>query len=71
MGAVSDAFTARFAHEALRYSLLIPTIAPILSVLVCVVGARSVGRDMDRVRAANVQDAVTEPALVPKRALMG
>jgi len=54
VGAVSDAFTARFAQEALRYSLLIPTIAPIFGVLVCMLGAKSVGRDMDRVRAANV-----------------
>ena len=54
VGAVSDAFTARFAHEALRYSLLIPTVAPLMSVLVCVIGARSIGRDLDRVRSANV-----------------
>ncbi len=54
VGAVSDAFTARFGEEALRYSLLLPTIAPALSVLVCFLGAASVGRDMDRVRAANV-----------------
>lgn len=54
VGAVSDAFSARFAHEALRYSLLVPTIAPVLSVLVCLLGAKSVGRDLERVRAANV-----------------
>lgn len=54
VGAVSDAFTARFAQEALRYSLLVPTIAPLLGVGVCLLGAKSVGRDMDRVRAANV-----------------
>lgn len=54
VGAVSDAFSARFAQDALRYSLLVPTIAPLLSVLVCLIGARSVGRDMERVRAANV-----------------
>jgi len=54
VGAVSDAFTERFAQEALRYSLLIPTVAPILGVLVCLLGARTVGRDIDRVRAANV-----------------
>ncbi len=53
-GAVSHAFSARFAHEALRYSLLVPTIAPVLSVLVCLLGAKSVGRDLERVRAANV-----------------
>jgi MFS family permease len=54
VGALSDFFTARFAEEALRYSLLVPTVAPALSVLVCVWGAGSVGRDVERVRAANV-----------------
>jgi MFS family permease len=54
VGALSDAFTARYAEEALRYSLLVPTIAPVLSALVCGIGARSVGRDLDRVRTANV-----------------
>lgn len=54
VGAVSDAFTARFAHEALRYSLLIPTVAPLLSAFVCVIGAKHVARDMERVRAANL-----------------
>jgi hypothetical protein len=38
----------------LRYSLLVPTVAPILSALVCVIGARSVGDDLGRVRSANV-----------------
>ncbi|MBW2498529.1 MAG: MFS transporter [Deltaproteobacteria bacterium] len=54
VGALSDAITERFAEEALRYSLLVPTVAPIFSALVCVIGARSVGDDLDRVRSANV-----------------
>lgn len=52
VGALSDAFTARFADEALRYSLLVPTLVPVLSSIVCIIGARTVGRDIDRVRAA-------------------
>ena len=54
VGAVSDAFTQRFGADALRYSLLIPTIAPLFSVLVCFLGAGRVKRDIERVRAANV-----------------
>lgn len=54
VGAVSDAFTTHFGDDALRYSLLVPTVAPIASALICFVGARSVGRDMERVRRANV-----------------
>lgn len=51
VGALSDFFTARFAEEALRYSLLVPTMAPLLSALACGMGARFVGRDIDRARA--------------------
>jgi MFS family permease len=50
VGALSDFFNARFAEEALRYSLLVPTTAPLLSALVCGLGARSVGHDLDRAR---------------------
>ena len=54
VGAVSDVFTARFAEEALRYSLLVPTSMPVLSALVAAIGARSVARDLSRVRDAKV-----------------
>ena len=54
VGAVSDAFTARYAQEALRYSLLVPTLAPLFGVLVCLLGAKSVGHDLERIRDANV-----------------
>ncbi len=52
VGVVSDAFQARFGEEALRYSLLVPTAAPLLSSLVCVAGARWVGGDLERGRQA-------------------
>jgi len=54
VGAVSDVFTARFAEEALRYSLLVPTSMPVLSSLVAAIGAGSVARDIVRVRDAKV-----------------
>jgi hypothetical protein len=53
VGMVSDAMQARFGEEALRYSLLIPTAAPLLSALVCVLGARNVAADLARAKAAN------------------
>jgi len=52
VGMVSDAMQARFGEEALRYSLLIPTAAPLLSALVCVLGARNVATDLARAKAA-------------------
>ena len=36
--------------QALRYSLLIPTAAPLISVLVCILGARNVRGDLDAAR---------------------
>jgi MFS family permease len=48
VGFVSDSFQASFGENALRYSLLIPTAAPLLSALVCVFGAGAVGPDLAR-----------------------
>ena len=48
VGVMSDAFEARFGAEALRYALLIPTVVPLLSALVCLIGARSVRTDLER-----------------------
>jgi MFS family permease len=48
VGIVSDAFEMRFGHEALRYSLLIPTIAPLASVVFCLVAARTIRADASR-----------------------
>jgi MFS family permease len=51
VGMVSDAMQVRFGEEAIRYSLLIPTAAPLLSALVCVIGARRVAGDLARAKA--------------------
>ena len=48
VGYLSDFLQARFAEEALRYSLLVPTFAPMFSVLVCLLGASAVKADLDR-----------------------
>lgn len=52
VGYLSDFLQARFAEEALRYSLLVPTLAPLLSALVCLLGARAVHGDLHRARAS-------------------
>jgi len=52
VGVVSDFMTARFAEEAIRYSLLIPTTAPAFSALVCLIGAGAVAKDLERARSA-------------------
>ena len=40
VGMLSDAMTARFGDEAIRYSLLFPTLVPVLSVAMCVLSQR-------------------------------
>ena len=52
VGYLSDFLQARFAEEALRYSLLVPTLAPLLSALVCLLGASAVQDDLDRAQAS-------------------
>ncbi|MGE4651855.1 MAG: MFS transporter, partial [Myxococcota bacterium] len=46
VGVVSDAFQSSYGSDALRYSLLVPTLAPLLSALVCVLGAGTIQRDL-------------------------
>lgn len=46
VGMVSDAFQSSFGSDSLRYSLLVPTLAPLLSALVCVLGAGGIRRDI-------------------------
>jgi MFS family permease len=48
VGVLSDAFEVRFGHEALRYSLLVPTIAPLASVIFCLFAARTIRGDTAR-----------------------
>ena len=50
VGVVSDAFQVRFGEESLRYSLLVPTAAPLISAAICIFGAKGVGRDLERAR---------------------
>ena len=53
VGVLADGFEARFGDDALRYSLLVPTCAPLLSSFVCFFGARRVAGDLDRAKAAD------------------
>jgi len=46
VGVVSDAFQSSFGSDALRYSLLIPTLAPLLSAVVCVLGTQGIRQDI-------------------------
>jgi len=50
VGVLADSFSTRFGEEALRYSLLVPTVVPLCSAAVCVWGAAHVGRDLVRAR---------------------
>jgi MFS family permease len=45
VGVLSDVFEVRFGREALRYSLLVPTLAPLGSVVFCLLAARSIRAD--------------------------
>ena len=53
VGVLADGFAVRFGDDALRYSLLVPTCAPLLSSLVCFLGARRVAGDLERARASD------------------
>jgi MFS family permease len=53
VGVLADGFEMRFGDDALRYSLLVPTCAPLLSSLVCFLGARRVAGDLERARASD------------------
>jgi len=53
VGVLSDVMQTRFGDESLRYSLLIPTAAPLLSALVCVFGAKRVAADLARAKAGD------------------
>jgi MFS family permease len=51
VGMLADSFSIRFGEEALRYSLLVPTVVPVFSAIVCLWGASHVGRDLVRARS--------------------
>lgn len=50
VGALADALTPEYGTDALRYALLLPTLIPMLSGLICLVGARRVADDLERAR---------------------
>ena len=53
VGVLADSLEMRFGDDALRYALLVPTCVPLLSVLVCLLGAQRVAGDLARARAAD------------------
>jgi len=59
VGMLSDAMTSRFGEESIRYSLLFPTAVPVLSVFVCLLGAGTVARDLERSRLEEASDSAT------------
>ena len=50
VGALSDWLQVNYAEDALRYSLLVPTAAPLISTLICALGAGTVRSDLARLR---------------------
>lgn len=46
VGVLSDSFEMRYGDESLRYSLLVPAAAPLLSVLFCLLAARTIRADL-------------------------
>jgi hypothetical protein len=50
VGVISDSLQVRFGEDALRYSLLVPTAAPLFASIICMFGAKGVGRDLERAK---------------------
>ena len=53
VGVIADGFEGRFGQDALRYSLLVPTLTPLISTVICLAGARYVGADLARARGTD------------------
>ncbi len=53
VGVIADGFEGRFGQDALRYSLLVPTLTPLISTVICLFGARYVGADLARARGTD------------------
>lgn len=51
VGIVSDSLTPEYGADALRYALLVPTLIPMISGVICLAGARLVADDLLRSRA--------------------
>ena len=50
VGMLSDALAADYGADALRYALLVPTLIPMVSGVICLAGARLVAEDLVRSR---------------------
>jgi MFS family permease len=53
VGVIADSFEERFGEDALRYSLLVPTLTPLIAAVICLFGARFVGADLARARSTD------------------
>jgi len=51
VGALADGLAPRYGVDALRYALLFPTLIPMLSGVICLIGARRVAGDLERSRS--------------------
>jgi hypothetical protein len=51
VGMIAHDFSTRFGEDALRYSLLVPTVTPLIAAVLCLLGARFVGGDLERARS--------------------
>ena len=54
VGAIADSLTAEYGRDALRYALLFPTVTPIISGVICLLGARSVAADLERAKQSDI-----------------
>lgn len=48
VGALSDALAADYGRDSLRYALLFPTMVPLVSGAICMIGAKRVAADLER-----------------------
>ena len=51
VGMIADDLKPEFGEHALRYALLFPTVVPVLSAILCLIGARYVAGDLARAKA--------------------
>ena len=51
VGAIADNLKPEYGEHALRYALLFPTVIPVLSAVLCLLGARYVAGDLARAKA--------------------
>jgi MFS family permease len=47
VGVLSDMFETRYGDESLRYSLLVPTIAPLIGMIFCLLAARTIRAELN------------------------